>query len=236
MDFKTIKKRLFISIGLPLLFVTIALIFLSILNNPQKQPKVIRVPTPTPFTQNNNIIYNRNITDNTIITPNRTQTFIVYFDNKINISSMIISLSKNSIYQDAAPVEVEVKSKVNEKNNSLEITTLELVSPASEYKLVLKDKATGEILYSKIFLSDKLIPTRVPSNNLSLATFLPYETNSFKLSYFEEANIYIFNFLYDPNSPIDIDEQLKNAKTQALEFIKSKGIDPNTVVIEWKSH
>lgn len=77
------------------------------------------------------------------------------------------------------------------------------------------------------------IPTRAPNNNLSLQQYLPYETSNFLLEYDPARNTYLFHFKFRNNTGVSLPDQFDKAKQDAINFIQSKGIDVNSLAIEW---
>lgn len=108
------------------------------------------------------------------------------------------------------------------------------ISALSRYNLYLINTLNNSVIFKISYLSDNPQSTPVPVNNKALIPFLPWETASYKLSYYAPGNIYVFNFKYNPNSPDSPETQYEKAKADAIDFIKSKGVDPSTLVVAWK--
>ena len=161
------------------------------------------------------------------------QEFKVVFSGDINEYAIDTRLEKTRIVGGGSPSAVEIKTRV-EDGNTLIVSMGENVESYSVYTLSLTNKEDGRLLVDASYNSALQDMTPVPANNLDLTPFLPHETPSYKLSYLEDRNLYIFNFKFDPSIPGPIIDQYETAKKEAEEYIRSVGVDPGTIVIEWK--
>lgn len=168
------------------------------------------------------------------LTPGKPQIFYIYFRGGVpSMDTIHIDLTSLDIAQDDVPKPVQITTyKVAQ--NVLAVKTLDPIQQLSDYTLTITNTDTGEELYSGIYPANELTPTPIASNNPVLERYLPYETTNYALNYLPEKNIYVFDFIYDPNSPDTIEKQFDDAKAAAINFIESKGIDINSIVIEWR--
>ena len=171
-----------------------------------------------------------------ILNTGKIQTFDIYFNNpqiqvnnySFNISSLDTT-SDNTLF---TPIDIETLLL---GKGQVELKTTQEIKEKYEYKLEILSKKNGEVVFSRTYLSTDILPTPVAVNNKSLVPYLPYETTNFSLEYLKDQNRYIFHFVYNADSDVPIDNQLEQAKTDAAAFINSKGIDINTLVIEWRN-
>lgn len=163
--------------------------------------------------------------------PNSNQKFVVTFRETININNLSVSLNSIDIVSDQATLE-KITSNLSSDKKTLSILTDSVIKPYRQY--LLKINYNNQQILNEVYLSDKPQATIAPSNNKSLSSYLPYETNTFKLSYQTDKNLYIFNFKFDDKSKDNIDVQYDKAKQEAIKFIQDKGIDINSIVIEWR--
>ena len=103
-----------------------------------------------------------------------------------------------------------------------------------KYTLTILNSDKSIVLASAIYHSGNSLPTRVVSNNPSLAVFLPHDESSFSLIFLPEKNLYVFHFKYNRAIPGSLNDQYEKAKQNALIFIKSKGIDPASVIVDFR--
>jgi hypothetical protein len=69
-----------------------------------------------------------------------------------------------------------------------------------------------------------------------LMKYLPYENSEFKIIYLENIKVYqitLYAILNNPNQVNSYKAELKQYKADALAWIRSKGVDPNKLKIEW---
>lgn len=168
-----------------------------------------------------------------VLTAGKPYEFNIYFDKPINPNDLSILLSYIDIATDSKPIFVKTALSSDE-SVVLVLKTLESVKENGEYILLIKSKKTGVALSSTHYLSGVISPTPVPSNNSSLKKYLPYETDSFILRFVPQQNIYVSHFKYDTNLSTSLNDQYEKAKTEVINFIQSKGIDPQTIVIEFR--
>lgn len=234
------SKRKILFIALSVFSIIVAFLLLFFLSSIKKEvPKEKNIPTPsayptTPISSGTGKITVLNVTpkDNSILTPGKTQTFSIEFSQPTSLSDINIYLSKTSTGE-TSPQSVDFSKDLSSDKKTVNITTTSPLVYFSKYYLSLKDKQNRTIFEASYFV-DKPSPTAVTNNNPALKQYLPYQTSSYKLSYDENTNTYIFNFRYNPNSRDDLDTQYNKAKADAISFIQSKGIDINSITIDWK--
>ena len=162
-------------------------------------------------------------------------TFLIYFNKNISIKALEFTLSYIDVTQDS-PTTITAKVSLSQVSpTEVLVKTEDPIQERSEYNLTVDNPQTSEVLSSTTYLSGDIQPTKVPTNNLKLKDFLPYDTTSYTLEYVPGQNIYIFHFKFDPTNQEDITQQLQDAKSQAIQFIESKGVDINSIVIDYRS-
>ena len=226
----------FIVVGLLLLGIIIALIFLSF--QPQKEAKPVVNPTPFPSPTLIPVTLTlEKITpdDATTLPAGKPFAFTISFTTPIELNQIDFTLTYTDDFaQNPSPIPVKIiPQKIDQRTISLQTT--DPIQPAKEYALTIVNATTNDVLSSTSYPSERPLPTKVPTNNLTLASFLPYETDLYSLIYLENRNIYVFRFKYNADSSVSSDEQFNAAKADAVKFIESKGIDLKTIVIEWRS-
>lgn len=231
MNIKTVLIIILLSLTL------LSLIVISITKGPKNLPKSnIPVSSSTPASNIPKIKVDftiKTITPpkGTILKPNQALEFAVTFDKPVDISWVGVKLTNGPINTTQLSA-LTFNTRLSNDNQTLTITSNPVV-PLNQYNLIIINLTKNITLLNINYPSDRLV-SPVASNNPTLSSFLPYETSSYKLSFNSSRNIYIFNFKYDPNSSISIDDQYNQAKSDATAFIQSKGIDINSIVIEWR--
>lgn len=164
---------------------------------------------------------------------NQQQQFTISFTSDVSTGLFDIALFRKDLTKDNAfePVQARITRAADRK--SLVITSLDTIKSYSEYELRVTDRSTNVLLIKKGYLTDVPSPSSLP-NNLGLVPYLPYETSTFKLSYLKDTNIYVFNFKYNSDSQETLEIQYQKARAEATKFIQSKGVNINTIVIEWR--
>lgn len=159
--------------------------------------------------------------------------FTLYFNTAVYKDQVTIVLQKKNIIQDTQYSKIQFYSDFSSDNKSLRVKMGETVADNTAYYLEISDTRTKTTLFSNTYSSASPPPTFIPSNNLSLSQFLPYETSSYTLVYNTYQNLYVMHFIYNPDSADSPDTQFEKAKADATAFIKSKGIDINSIKIEF---
>jgi hypothetical protein len=173
--------------------------------------------------------------DQEILTPGKVQDFSVEFNTALPINSVFILLKAKDIIEGGDYKTVEFSQTLTNSNKLLTIKTNSKILPFHSYNLTIY-QTNGTKLLQVTYTSDRFERTREPQNNPELAKFLPYEAPSYTLSYIEERNLYVFSFNYNAESEESVDSQYEKAKADAERFIQNKGIDINSLKIEWRFH
>ncbi len=170
--------------------------------------------------------------ENTLLKPGESVVFVARFIKPLNPGDIVITLTRSDLGKDLDQI-VQASSAFSENNKTVSISFEEEVIKNSRYELVIKNNALNQTLLDRIFISADL-PQPIASNNPALIPYLPYETPSFSLIWDPTSGKYVFHFRYNSNNPASPTDQFEEAKQAAIRFIKSKGIDPNKITIEWK--
>jgi hypothetical protein len=237
------KGRILIVIGL-ILLILVFLVMLTIRGGGQKG-KTSPSPSPTnPFVNlpvddtqfiKSPMVVNITPDDNSILTPGEIQTFSVKFNSPIAKESMYVFFRAKDNIEEENYKAVEFSQTLSENNTLLSIKTVSPILVFHNYNLTIY-QANGAKLLQVTYTSDRFERTKEPQNNPELAKYLPHETSSYTLSYIENLNLYIFSFNYNAESEESLDSQYEKAKQDAERFIESKGIDLNSIKIEWRFH
>jgi hypothetical protein len=172
--------------------------------------------------------------DGATLTSGTKQRFYIYlngdFADNLIYKLTFIDASSGSGNQ------IPVKTNINTLDKGgVNLTTLTDIKDYSEYFLKISDKSTQKVVFSSSYLTTQVTPSPVRINNQNLIPFLPYQSQNYSLEYLISQNIYIFHFIYNVDSTDSIDIQFEKAKSDALQFIKDKGIDPSGLVIDWRN-
>ena len=171
---------------------------------------------------------------NTVFPAGSHQSMTVIFSLPVDTKAISFHLNKTSVTSNNAAQPVDANVTFEDNFHIARITPKDSIDPNSQYTLTVSDSKNGNIIASANYSSTDLLASPAPSNNPQLKSYLPYNTPTYSIDYFEPRNTYQFHFIYDPKSKVDIESQYQNAKENAIQFIKSKGIDINSIVIEWK--
>ena len=213
------------SSGLILLLVGLVLLFLR--TGPSRQ-------SDTTSTAPHALTVKKVVPDiSTVLTPGKPLIVSFFFDNSIEHDNVTFSIAFTDIAVDSSPSPLQLTQRQVD-NKTLEVKSVEDVRPRGRYDITAANKSGGQIVFSTHFLSGDISPTKVLSNNPALSSFLPHETNNYSLVYLPTRNVYVFRFKFDPSVPGTISSQFEKAKTDANTFIRSKGIDPASIVIEYR--
>lgn len=164
------------------------------------------------------------------LTPGKTETFVLTFKENVT-TELKAKVVFHSILDDS---DQEVPFKLLIDQNRMSISLNAPIVGYGEYTLSIN--SVTEELFSVTYLSDVPRATPVANNNLALIEYLPFETNTFRLTFIPNQNKYLFSYKFDINSTKEAGVQYDEAKEEALQFIRNRGIDPNTLVIEWSFH
>jgi hypothetical protein len=118
---------------------------------------------------------------------------------------------------------------------TLTVVTETNISSLSMYELKITDSTTNGTIAIADYMTSNIRTAPVVNQDESLVKYLPYETPSYILSYLADKHAYVFNLKYNPKAAGgDVESQYESAKAEALAFIRSKGIDPSKLVIDWR--
>ncbi len=234
------KKTVLLFGGLLVICIGLLVLAVSLLWQPPSSIQNVQQPTQQPnfiqslFSSELRIV---SVSPNNyvLLKPGKSFAFSVIFNKSVRLDNVSVSLSEHIIPTDQTN---QLKVSLIQQNSDkvLLITPPTPVKPYASYILTISQENPAKRLLSQAYQTDIPIPSPVPQNNLMLKQYLPYETGTYALSYLESQNLYVFNFIYNPNDPTDVQTQFENAKTNAILYIKSKGIDPNAVTIDWRFH
>lgn len=170
----------------------------------------------------------------TILKAGERKKITVSFKNPIAPNSINITLTKLQYTKEQNPTEVPINTTYNGNASTLTVSLQEPIQTFSQYVLTITDRENNKVLLRASYNSRDIQPTKPANNNQELKQYLPHETTSYKLSFNELRGVYVFNFKINPNSQISLSRQYEIAKKEAEDFIKNKGININSIVIEWR--
>jgi hypothetical protein len=219
-------KVLFL-IGGIIVVVILLLIFISL--NKQNQ-NTSQQPSASPTGKIQAII---EPTEYNLLEPEKSQTFKIMVSPPLESGNVSIEVKRKKVQLEDNFSNI----RFNQQIDSLGLITVNLVeniSPLSEYQILLMNKKNGQLVKEFHFSSNQELPSKSTVNNQKLRGFLPYETDSFRLTYSVARDSYIFSFKVNPNSNEAVDSQFEKAKFEAIKFIQSKGVDIKSIFIEWR--
>lgn len=165
--------------------------------------------------------------------PEQKQTFRISFPSSTDTRYFTMQLTQAVVPEETTSV-APITIVRDTDTNTFIVTMLSPVVSSTVYRLNIVNSQTNDIIYQAKYISQDLLPTPIPTNNEALKQYLPYETNQFLLSYNTSRNVYVFNLKIVVNDPSDLENQFQKAKEAAEAFIQSKGVDPASLVIEWR--
>ncbi len=173
--------------------------------------------------------------DNSFLSLNQKPVIIVSFEKGVSLNEVRLKLTKLQITKSDPEVPVDFNPSLNDDGKILTLNINSVVTPYTHYTLDISD-TKGNLVYRATYSSEEITASPEPNNNLELKNYLPLDASNYKLSFDNQRKIYIFNFKQNLNDPKDLNVQFEDAKKDADDFIKSKGIDPATVSIEYKHY
>lgn len=232
--FRFSKVQIFI-----VLFIILAIVVLAILSL-EEQPIPGTTPTSSPSAsgsvKQNPVFYSSPVkitsytpTENTPLVPGQPSEFTYRFNSPVQEQGLSIRITENDSFGEVN--NVEFTQNLDSSNTILQIKTINSVSPSSTIKVQIDHR--GAKIFAIEYISARTQPAPAPSNNPALIQFLPHQTDSYNLTYLPDTNFYNFSFIYDDSSAESTQEQFEKAKSDAIEFIRSKGIDPDELKINW---
>ena|SRR3989344_2206114 len=221
------KKILFFLCAFAAVFLFIGVVLFTLGTQPKTDQQ-----TSGPSTEDNTLLQSISLVSvspiqNSVLVSGKKQIFTITFNNQPK--NITTTLERTDVTNTSKPVTASFT--LSEKGNALVLTTTGPIVPDSIYTL--------NVLYQNIplmslsYTTTNLLPSPVKQNNEALKKYLPYNTASYSLRFDQNRNIYLFNFIYDPSKNDSLDVQYEQAKQDATDFIESKGIDIDSVIIEW---
>ena len=221
------KKILFFLCAFAAVFLFIGVVLFTLGTQPKTDQQ-----TSGPSTEDNMLPQSISLVSvspiqNSVLVSGKKQIFTITFNNQPK--NITTTLERTDVTNTSKPVTASFT--LSEKGNALVLTTTGPIVPDSIYTL--------NVLYQNIplmslsYTTTNLLPSPVKQNNEALKKYLPYNTASYSLRFDQNRNIYLFNFIYDPSKNDSLDVQYEQAKQDATDFIESKGIDIDSVIIEW---
>lgn len=169
------------------------------------------------------------------LTSGKLSRFFIYFSEQINVKDIAAMVTYTYIYEDETMTPLTAQTTLKQLGtNTLELQLVDAIKPGAEYTISIVNKNTNQILSTSTYGSLNIQPTPVTNNNPALQQYLPYSADTYSLEYNQQKNLYVFHFISSESSEQSIEEQFEAAKQAALQFIQSKGVDLNSITIEWK--
>lgn len=225
---KTAVRKILFALGVIVSLVALTVLFLfvsTLKKTPPPQTDTKKAPRDTTSSLVKKVLPESTM----LLNPGRAQAFTITLDPSLDPQTITFKLT-SSPPSDASKTK-DVGLSPSYKNATITLVTTSQIEPSTTYILTLFLR--GGTIFRQAYLSSPFAPTPVQSNNASLSSFLPYETLNYRLEFNKEQNIYVMHFKYDANSKEDLSTQFNNSKTNADEFIESKGIDTTTVTIKY---
>ena len=221
------KKILFFLCAFAAVFLFIGVVLFTLGTQPKTDQQ-----TSGPSTEDNTLLQSISLVSvspiqNSVLVSGKKQIFTITFNNQPK--NITTTLERTDVTNTSKPVTASFT--LSEKGNALVLTTTGPIVPDSIYTLNVLYQNTP--LVSLSYTTTNLLPSPVKQNNEPLKKYLPYNTASYSLRFDQNRNIYLFNFIYDPSKNDSLDVQYEQAKQDATDFIESKGIDIDSVIIEW---
>lgn len=163
---------------------------------------------------------------------NKVQRFTLIFNESLSDDTITSSIQETIIGSDTHTTLPSTVS-FNEAGNEITITSSRPFKQNASYQVILKKTKDNAVLFNKNYFTLAFTPTPLPNNNKALSEFLPHEGSNWILKYNPQRNLYYFSADITAGAPAEMEIQYSKAKDEALTFIKSKGIDPNTVTVDW---
>jgi hypothetical protein len=237
MENNNMLKKSYSLIIIPIfVFITIVIIIIyraNIDNHSTSNTSVV-FPTPVPLLYKSAEVKNIEPNYSQALVAGKIAVFTVTFSESVLNQGINILLQEKALgTKDETAMSVPLTQTLQSKGSQIAISTVEPIEALKSYTLIITNRSNKTLL-SATYSSSSIVITPVPSNNLELKKYLPYETSMYKLTYNKTRNEYVFNFKINPTSSQDLQSQFNSAKQQAEDFIKSKGIDINSIVIDWR--
>lgn len=222
------RKLLYLGgVFISLIVLTVLFLFISSLKKAPTPPPSVQKRVPKNITTS---LVKKVLPDSTQALANsQNQTFTITLDSALDPSlikvQLVASPPSNATEKTAIPLSVSYDK------NIITATTTKPIEPFTTYTLTLSLREQN--ILQRSYLSEALSPSPLPTNNAILSSYLPHETFIYLLEFDKDQNIYLMHFKYDATSPLSFTEQFEKAKKSVNEYIASKNIDPNTVIIKY---
>ncbi len=224
-----IIKRLLYVLGIIAALIALTLLFLLV-SSIKKQPQTPPVTgKKVPADKTTSLVKNITPPSTVLLPSGTTQTFLITLDPSLDPSSIKPAITASSPSNASAATPVAFTTSLGK--NTISLTTTVPIEQSTTYLVSLSLRGTD--IFRVSYLSSNPTPTIPPKNNPTLSAYLPYETLSYRLEFDKELNTYIMHFKYDIHSKDALSVQFNTAKQNVNEYIKSKGIDPSTIVIRY---
>ncbi len=186
--------------------------------------------------QLNNLFISISPDTKTFLTPGNNLSFKIALRNKLESIPEVDTQLIDTDILGGTQKDIPFKQELSKDKLSLVIYSEARAVENHNYRLIIKAPSNGmpQILFDNLYLVAKA--QTQATNNKALSSYLPFETKNYILSYLADKNLYVFNFKFDLNSPESASLQFEKAKQDATAFIKSKGIDPASLTIEWRQN
>lgn len=234
---KKLNKITILILALSFVVVVVTIVVIILINIQQRESEefpIELVPTPVPLLYNTPEVLKTEPSYVQSLIPGQIQKFTITFTDSISDKPLQSFLTTRSITNQSDSLKhVSISSQLVSGGEILEIRTNEDILPSQEYSLTVIDE-DGQTLVSATYTSSSIAVSPVKNNNQELRNYLPHETNNYRLIYLESTNTYIFNFKANSSSPDSYIDQYNQAKSDAEEFIRSRGIDLNSIIVEWR--
>lgn len=196
-------------------------------------PQTTSIPSSASLNQGNIEATGVSPEDKSILPAGSQGVFTISFSAPVQANFVGIKLTAtNTAVNNPSPTTEPTTFTLSNSNQTLTLTTKDPIGAYTNYELTIQ--SSGNTLLDAHYSTGPTQPSPAPSNNPSLQQYLPFETANYRLSYLPSRNTYVFNFIYNPDSSLTLPEQFDQAKADAAAFIQSKGIDPNSITIEWR--
>ncbi len=168
----------------------------------------------------------------------------IYFNGKVD--------EKNISFNIRPATEFNINFKQDGNNTIVTLTPIKgSLDYDTEYTIIIKPKSrcsqikeltNGSFEWKfKTATRDELVARQDKADeelykNNSLIKYLPHKNADFQVIFLEGSNIYqitLYAILNNPNQVESYKQQLKQYKQEALDWIKSKKVDPSTLKIKW---
>lgn len=228
----SIKKRVFLASGIIVLMLLVTVV--GLLTNRRSQPTREITDLPTMINPNEVYVSSISPSESTPLSVGNPQLFTLVLSEKLALEQVNIQMTRIDITKDNTSETIPIALDKESSGDRLMIKTQDSIKPFSRYDLLVSDKHTGSVIYRASFNTIEPYPSPNANNDPTLRNTLPYQTKNYRLEYLDSRNIYVFHFIFDSSSNLNADTQFENAKNDALKYIDSRGVNIDSIVIEWR--